>query len=83
MNLEGGNVLGVGCSDPYDNGLNGVQDSLGPRSEINPATAAQMMRGREVNWGAMPLSGVFPTTDGAGGHDLQMIKRITHTQRTA
>ena len=26
---------------------------------------AQMMRGREVNWGAMPLSGVFPTRDGA------------------
>ncbi|MFX8565860.1 hypothetical protein ABTL91_20120, partial [Acinetobacter baumannii] len=27
--------------------------------------AAQMMRGREVNWGAMPLTGVFATTDGA------------------
>ncbi|MGL4812841.1 MAG: CaiB/BaiF CoA transferase family protein [Beijerinckiaceae bacterium] len=27
--------------------------------------AAFMMRGREVNWGAMPLSGVFPTRDGA------------------
>jgi crotonobetainyl-CoA:carnitine CoA-transferase CaiB-like acyl-CoA transferase len=27
--------------------------------------AAQMMRGREVNWGAMPLSGVFTTMDGA------------------
>jgi crotonobetainyl-CoA:carnitine CoA-transferase CaiB-like acyl-CoA transferase len=27
--------------------------------------AAQMMRGREVNWGAMPLSGVFETSDGA------------------
>jgi formyl-CoA transferase len=27
--------------------------------------AAQLMRGREVNWGAMPLSGVFPTSDGA------------------
>lgn len=27
--------------------------------------SASMMRGREVNWGAMPLSGVFPTTDGA------------------
>ena len=27
--------------------------------------AAHMMRGREVNWGAMPLSGVFETTDGA------------------
>lgn len=26
---------------------------------------AHMMRGREVNWGAMPLSGVFPTRDGA------------------
>lgn len=28
-------------------------------------SAAQMMRGREVNWGAMPLSGVFETQDGA------------------
>ena len=27
--------------------------------------AAQMMRGREVNWGAMPLTGVFETQDGA------------------
>ncbi|MCP8940133.1 CoA transferase [Alsobacter sp. SYSU M60028] len=27
--------------------------------------AAHMMRGREVNWGAMPLTGVFETTDGA------------------
>jgi crotonobetainyl-CoA:carnitine CoA-transferase CaiB-like acyl-CoA transferase len=25
----------------------------------------QLNRGREVNWAAMPLSGVFPTTDGA------------------
>jgi formyl-CoA transferase len=27
--------------------------------------AAHMMRGREVNWGAMPLTGVFETADGA------------------
>ena len=27
--------------------------------------ASQMMRGREVNWGAMPLTGVFETKDGA------------------
>ena len=27
--------------------------------------AAHMMRGREVNWGAMPLAGVFETSDGA------------------
>ena len=26
---------------------------------------AHLMRGREVNWGAMPLSGVFETSDGA------------------
>src|SRR5207237_8190076 len=27
--------------------------------------ATQMMRGFELNWGAMPLSGVFETRDGA------------------
>jgi crotonobetainyl-CoA:carnitine CoA-transferase CaiB-like acyl-CoA transferase len=27
--------------------------------------AAHLMRGREINWGAMPLSGVFETSDGA------------------
>ncbi len=27
--------------------------------------ASHLMRGREVNWGAMPLSGVFETNDGA------------------
>ncbi|UFN43356.1 CaiB/BaiF CoA transferase family protein [Nocardioides okcheonensis] len=27
--------------------------------------ATQLNRGHEVNWAAMPLSGVFPTTDGA------------------
>ncbi|MBV8538593.1 MAG: CoA transferase [Alphaproteobacteria bacterium] len=26
---------------------------------------SHLMRGREVNWGAMPLTGVFPTRDGA------------------
>ena len=28
-------------------------------------SAAQLMRGREVNWGSMPLTGVFETSDGA------------------
>ena len=28
-------------------------------------STALMMRGREVNWGAMPLTGVFATSDGA------------------
>ncbi|HRX84855.1 MAG TPA: PQQ-dependent sugar dehydrogenase, partial [Phycisphaerae bacterium] len=30
--------LGVGCSDPYQSGLNGNQFYLGPRSEVNPHT---------------------------------------------
>lgn len=39
-NGNSGDVLGVGCSDPYDSGLNGLQPSLGPRSAINPSTGA-------------------------------------------
>ncbi|MCB9850178.1 MAG: PQQ-dependent sugar dehydrogenase [Phycisphaerales bacterium] len=30
--------LGVGCSDPYSSGLNGLQTYLGPRSEVNAFT---------------------------------------------
>ena len=33
-------------------------------SQMQEGTA-HLMRGREVNWGAMPLTGVFPTRDGA------------------
>jgi crotonobetainyl-CoA:carnitine CoA-transferase CaiB-like acyl-CoA transferase len=33
-------------------------------AQMQEATA-HLMRGREINWGAMPLSGVFPTQDGA------------------
>ncbi len=32
------NTLGVGCSDPYVTALNGNQNGLGPRSQINAAT---------------------------------------------
>ncbi len=31
-------MLGPGCSDPYDAGTNGSQSRLGPRSDINPFT---------------------------------------------
>ena len=31
----------------------------------SPEAAMQLMRGRELNWGAMPLTGVFETSDGA------------------
>jgi len=34
----GGSQLGVGCSDPYWASLNGSQDRLGPRYEVNPYT---------------------------------------------
>lgn len=32
--------LGVGCSDPYDAGLNGSEGGMGPRSEVNAHTGA-------------------------------------------
>ncbi len=35
-----GDYLGVGCSDPYSSGLNGNQNGLGPRFEVNPFTGA-------------------------------------------
>ena len=41
-----------------------------------------MMRGREVNWGAMPLTGVFETCDGAlvmvGAFKADPVKRYRH-----
>ena len=33
-------TLGVGCSDPYDAGLNALQDQLGSRAWVNPFTGA-------------------------------------------
>lgn len=33
-----GTALGVGCSDPYGAGLNGQQNGLGPRYQVNPTT---------------------------------------------
>jgi hypothetical protein len=35
---NGGAQLGVGCSDPYGPSLNGSQNYLGPRSEVNAFT---------------------------------------------
>lgn len=39
-NGQGGSVLGVGCSDPYEFGINGEQSGLGPRSQVNPVSGA-------------------------------------------
>lgn len=36
-NPTDGTRLGVGCSDWYDSGTNGLQSLLGPKSQINPA----------------------------------------------
>ncbi len=33
-----GSALGINCSDPYNTGLNGDQDRLGPRFEVNADT---------------------------------------------
>ncbi|MGQ0628001.1 MAG: hypothetical protein ACT4PL_07870, partial [Phycisphaerales bacterium] len=34
---DGGDQLGVNCTDAYGSGLNGGQTYLGPRSQVNPA----------------------------------------------
>lgn len=47
----GGSQLGVGCSDPYWASLNGSQDRLGPRHEVNPFT------------GEFPYEFMLPTGD--------------------
>ena len=35
-----GSRLGVGCSDPYDSGLNGDQNGMGPKWQVNAANGA-------------------------------------------
>lgn len=40
QNPNNDQLLGVGCSDPYNSGLNGSQDLLGPRSQVNAATGS-------------------------------------------
>ena len=37
-NPDNGTILGVGCCDAYNSSLNGFQEILGPKSEINPYT---------------------------------------------
>lgn len=63
-----GTWLGVGCSDPYDAGLNGSQGGLGTRTEVNAASgvfpgsfnagmpAAQATIGRRVQVNANDLN---------------------------
>jgi len=50
----GGDLLGVGCSDPYSAGLNGSQGGLGPKWEGNAHT------------GVFP----YPFTDGSGSGEV-------------
>ncbi len=56
-NGQGESVLGVGCSDPYDFGLNGQQSSLGPRLgdscrdgrvRLQPERVARLQRSRQA-----------------------------------
>ncbi len=42
-NGQGGSVLGVGCSDPYDSGLNGSQGGMGPKFQVNAFNGAFTM----------------------------------------
>jgi len=58
---DGGDQLGVNCSDVYGAGLNGSQSNLGPRSQVNAST------------GAFPMPhGVGSGIDGGQGSTLGM-----------
>lgn len=46
-----GDWLGVGCTDTYSAGLNGLQSGLGPRQEINPWTGAFTWAGSHLAMG--------------------------------
>ncbi len=41
-----GTRLGVGCSDPYDTGLNGSQTGVGSRAWVNPFTGVYPVHGQ-------------------------------------
>ncbi len=63
---NGGAQLGVGCSDPYWASLNGSQNRLGPRSEVNAFTGEYPMPHSEPDGGTYTtLSGRLqvPTDD--------------------
>ncbi len=49
---NGGAQLGVGCSDPYWASLNGSQNRLGPRSEVNAFTGEYPMPHSEPDGGS-------------------------------
>ncbi len=60
----GGTTLGVGCSDPYTEGLNAGQCGLGPRARLNPYTGVTP-GGSGV--GGSPCGGSnFPSRDHTG-----------------
>lgn len=48
--------LGIGCSDPYESGLNGSQNTLGPRWQINATTGFFPYPFQNPSQGATPTS---------------------------
>ena len=53
---QGGDMLGVGCSDAYGASLNGSQSYLGPRSEVNATTGVYPWpHGNEANPGTVGM----------------------------
>jgi len=70
----GGSVLGVGCSDPYEAILNGDQNRLGPRFQVNPYTGefsypyfSQGQTGNDIYKRLqVKISDLDPAQDGGG-----------------
>jgi len=63
---DGGDQLGVNCSDPYGSGLNGDPNLLGARSRVNAATgffAMPVVKGNSTGNAAIRGRAQVPTAD--------------------
>ena len=69
-----GSVLGVGCSDLYNSGLNGSQSGMSPKYEVNAFTGQYPYPGWNLNTTGdgiykrlqVPISDLDPNQDGGG-----------------
>ena len=78
-------TLGIGCADTYSASLNGNQNSLGPRSEINPWPNVGVATHTTYSapTGNATISGRLQISDddiNAGGQNFAEIQYVTHDE---
>ena len=74
-----GSRLGIGCSDPYSSSLNGGQNGLGPKFEVNPHTGAFPFPATDIDLTGnsiykrlqVHISDLDPAQDGGGTYFVE------------